>query len=183
MIDEHTTKTCKVCFSEIDQRAKKCPFCHQWQGRLQAVLVPPNVAGLIATLIMLGLFIPLLVWMGRSVGPGRDVAPYVDQIHVVNSHIEFSEWSEGKPIVEVIGLMRNDSEYSWKDVDIEVRFFDHHDEMFDTANTIGRHGLGRPILPGQEQSFTVTTTRDHPPERYTSHEARVTSALDGRQRF
>lgn len=171
------TKTCRTCYSEIDSRAKKCPYCHTWQKILsfQSPLVTLFVA-LVPAILAISIF---PIFMSKMFDPGRDFQLYRDQIEVVRSEIKFGEDNCG-PTVVVLGTIRNNSEVTWSDVQFEAMFFDKDMKAVD-AGQDKKYSFVFP--PNDESVFVLSFRRQFPKEQYAHHKVRVLWAKDARARF
>ena len=174
------SKTCKMCCEEIAAAAKKCPYCHHWQYRLSLIVFHPLFA-LVPFLVFMVLLISFYEMTLKGIfGKGEPFQKYADQITITESKMEFGQDQCG-PVVAVVGKLKNSSPVDWKDVRIQVEFFDSKGKLMDAAQ---QNEYSSPRLPAdQEIAFKVSFTRQFPEKEYASHKVCVISATDSRQRF
>lgn len=175
-MEETQSKICKMCFMEIDSRAKKCPYCHHWQNKLTIVVHNPAFMMLLGIIPMVIVFVFVGIMFQRMFDKGEDFAPYRDQITITECELMFGHNNEG-PTVIVMGKMKNDTTISWKEVQLELRFYDRDNKMVDTDQTL-KFSF---VAPANDVStFKVSIPREFAEEQYVSAEARVLSAKDAR---
>ena len=174
-----TTKTCKMCYMNIDSRARKCPYCHLWQTRLSTALNHPLAVMSFVLIPMVAIWAAMGVVWSKTFDPGRDFQPYRDQIEVTQSEIKFGQDNCG-PTVVVLGTVRNQSDVTWKEVQFAAQFFDKDNRLVDA----GQENKYLFVFPANDEcAFTVSFRRQFPQEQYTTCKARVVSARDVRARF
>ncbi|MDH4239989.1 MAG: FxLYD domain-containing protein, partial [Phycisphaerae bacterium] len=92
------------------------------------------------------------------------------------SEPKFGETSHG-PTVVVMGEIKNISNLSWKDVQLEVRFYDKDNNLIDTDQK-EKYSF---VVPANDIStFKVSIPREFPEEQYASCKVRILSAQDSR---
>jgi hypothetical protein len=179
-MDQDQSKTCKMCFQQIDARARKCPYCHHWQSRWASLTAPgsPGMALIVLVPIFLGL--ALMGWFfERMFDRGKDFQAYRGEIEVVQSEVKFGQDKDG-PTVAVVGVVRNNSNVTWKEVQFAVQFFDKEKKLVDAAQ---KHEYFF-VFPATDRcAFKVSFGREFPESQYVTHEVRVVSAKDSRARF
>jgi hypothetical protein len=179
--EQPNTKTCPVCFEQIDARARNCRCCGQpqggiagWFARHSAVgWIPPFVIAL-AWLLIIG------VALGQLSDRGEPFARHQDKVTIISSKMHLQESEEG-PTACVIGEVRNDSEIDWKEMRFEVQFFDEAGELGDVARR-SQSPYEPPVAAHSTAGFKLTTPLDFARERYTSHKVFVRYARDARAR-
>ena len=173
--EEQSTKQCRMCFREIDRRARACPYCGNWQGRVQlAVFVPVLLLGFGLGLVAYG------EWLGRRLRPDGRAAgavAYHGQISVTQSEM-FKATSADGDIVFVVGKLRNESDVEWEQVGVEAEFFDPQGRLIDVEAE--DHYLEH-LIPHGEMAFKVRVVADRPLEEYADHKACVDYAKDIRR--
>ncbi|MDY7011505.1 MAG: hypothetical protein SVV80_12255 [Planctomycetota bacterium] len=184
-MEQRKTKTCAMCFEEIDERARKCPHCRSLQAGISAWLSRNPAAILLIVLIgVLFLFGGRGLWgsflNSQLVPTGQnDLRTFKGEVKVVSSKMVFGKSEEG-PVVCVIGQIKNESEIAWKDLQIVAQFFDQSGELIDVA--IGpEYYFASEILPHGEGAFKVRVIADFPKETYASYKINVRSATDVRK--
>jgi hypothetical protein len=160
--------TCKSCFSEIDERAKKCPYCQRWQSKLRSVLYSPAFSLIIFLILMFG----ISSYFESKFTPKIDFADYKQQITFSESRIEFGENSCGETVA-IIGKIKNPTEIDWKDITYEITFYDAEKNVSDT-NQENEYSF---ILPASEEvPFKVSMKKEFDTDKYQHYEIRLVSA-------
>jgi hypothetical protein len=174
-MEENNTKVCKMCYKEIPDKAKKCPYCHHLQKRFSSAVWGPFLP-------MIIFIIPLIaMWyaMKNTFDKGEDFTPYRNQITISGSELKFGEKKTGETIA-VIGTMSNKSSVPWKDVQIEVRFYDINGKMIDSEQ---QKDYPFEVPADDIAAFKVSTLREFPKEQYVKYEVSIISARDARTRW
>jgi len=177
MSETRKSKLCRMCYEEIDERARRCPHCLRWQTRSAAILSSGLLGWLLGTLLVVGL---VALFMHTILKPFRspdECAVYAGQIQVTESHMLFGESKEG-PVVLVVGRLRNNSDVEWESVHLQAEFFDESDSL---VNVETEWQYGRHIMPWGESAFKVRGPADLPRERYATYSVTVTGAEDARR--
>lgn len=178
-MEENNTKLCKMCYKEIPGKAKKCPYCHHWQSKFSMIVWNP-VVPVIAFLIPYAFFMYMLANMFEK---GEDFTPYRNQITIGDSELKFGEKKCGETVAEtvaVIGTMSNKSSVPWKDVQIEVRFYDGNGRMIDSKQ---QKDYPFEVPADGNAAFKVSTLREFPKEQYVKYNVSIISASDARSRW
>ncbi|MCP3927818.1 MAG: hypothetical protein GY705_01815 [Bacteroidetes bacterium] len=161
-------KTCKSCFSEIDERAKKCPNCQSWQSKARTVFYNPAFSLIIFLIAMFG----ISSYFESKFTPKIAFTDYADQIAITESRIEFGENSCGETVA-IIGKLKNESEIDWKDITYEVTFLDSDNNVSDTDQE-NEYSF---ILPANEEvPFKVSMKKEFDTEKYQNYKIRLVSA-------
>ena len=175
-MEEITSKTCKMCYKEIDSRAKKCPYCQHWQSKISMIVWHPAFAVFLIMIPYLIVFSSVRLIFKSMFDQGEDFTPYRNQIIINKSEPKFGETSHG-PTVVVMGEIKNISNLSWKDVQLEVRFYDKDNNLIDTDQK-EKYSF---VVPANDIStFKVSIPREFPEEQYASCKVRILSAQDSR---
>ena len=124
-------------------------------------------------LIMFGAGFYLL---SRAIDQGQGFESYRSQIHVTHSELELGELPNG-PTAAVVGTIHNDSNVGWKDLTIEVQFFDKAHKLIDAKQ---QRGYALSLPPKDNCAFKVSQPREFNSTDYASHEVRVLSARDAK---
>ncbi len=185
MTEQRKTKTCAMCFEEIDERARKCPHCRHPQAGMSAWLSRNPAAILLIALIGLLLFLGGLELWGHFVASRLvptspdNLRTFNGEVKVVSSKMVFGKAKEGT-VVCVIGRIKNESEIAWKDLQIEAQFFDQAGKLIDVAID-PKYYFASEILPHGEGAFKVRAVADFPKETYASYKINVRSATDAKK--
>lgn len=168
-------KTCKICYQEIDSRAKKCPYCHHWQRPWLAISYSPVVAALPLAMMLLAFGI----LMHRTFGGGESFDLHRGELQIKGSEMTFGTQSNccHGATVDVLGTLKNTGSVSWKDVNVEVQFFGQDGKLVDGGQQM-QYALEVPAAG--EAVFKVSMRREFPQETYKEHKIRVLSAKDSR---
>jgi hypothetical protein len=110
---------------------------------------------------------------------GEDFTPYRDQITISDSELKFGE-KKSSETVAVIGTMSNKSSVPWKDVQIEVRFYDSNGKMIDSEQ---QKDYPFEVPENGNAAFKVSTLREFPKEQYVKYDVSIISAKDARTRW
>jgi hypothetical protein len=178
-MEEITSRICKMCYKEIDNRAKKCPYCQHLQNKISMVVFHPVFGVFFVLIPMLLVFIFTGLMFKRILDQGEDFTPYRNQIAISESELKFGHTARG-PTVVVMGKMTNNSSLSWKDVNLEVRFYDNDNKLVDTDQK-NKYSF---VVPANDVStFKVSIPREFPEEQYASCKVRILSGRDSRARW
>lgn len=170
-----TSKTCKMCYMEIPQQARKCPHCHHFQNRWTMTMYHPAFAVLFASLPI----VAMLIVFSTLFDHGENYETYQNQIIVTDSQIAFGDTKSGATVA-VIGIIKNISKVSWKEVQFHVDFFDAAGKRAD----VGDHEDYNYSLPANEtSSFKVSFRREFPETNYVKSVVRVAGAKDAKSRW
>lgn len=166
---EPDTRICPFCAETIRRAARLCPHCRTLQGRWSAYL---GVALALMTLTFLVVVAGGAFVAYRLFNPGKAFAPYRDQFSITTSSRQFSTNERGR-YVTTVGTVRNNSDYAWKEVQLEVRYFDQQGKLIDVGNQIISA-----VEPHSESAFRVRTLADQPESRYENHKVYVRTGKD-----
>src|SRR5688572_16940349 len=122
------TKICPLCAEPIKAIAKVCPHCRHWQKRWS--LHNPQVWGGIVVVSYLAVMGIVGLVVENIFGAKQDFSPYQKQISVVTSEIAHRT-SGTNNYVTIIGVVTNQSELAWKEVNLEARCFDSAGKLID----------------------------------------------------
>ena len=167
-MEQRELKFCKMCFKDIDTRAKKCPYCQHWQHKIYLLLYSPVVAVIFLLIILLGFDFVI----EDQFGPGKDFDVYRERVSITNSELEFGEDKCGSTVV-ILGRIKNATDLAWRNLQFEVNFYDQNDQMTDTEQ---ENKFSFTLPANQEIPFKVSVRREFPEERYVSHTVRIVSA-------
>ncbi len=172
-MEENNTKICKMCYKEIPDKARKCPYCHNWQNKFALIVSPP----FIGIIIFLMLYVLMGYVFSKMLDRGVDFTPYRNQITISDSELKFGEKKSGETVA-VIGTMSNKSPVPWKDVQFEVRFYDSNGKMIDSKQN---KDYPFEVPADGNAAFKVSTLREFPKEQYVKYDVTIISAGDARR--
>lgn len=174
-MNESETKTCPLCCEQVHPKARKCPHCQHFLNKWTLIAYHP----LFALLPMILLIFGGGYFLSRIFQPGEDFGAYRSQVHVSHSEMKFGTLSAG-PTVSVVGTITNDSRIAWKEVTIDVQFFDKARKLIDTKQS----AYTPFFLPANSScAFKVSMPREFDIGNYNSYDVRVLSARDSRSFF
>lgn len=181
MTEQRPTKTCQMCYGQIDERARRCPHCRHPQTKLRSWFARhPLVTAAIIGVVVVGLMWLWAVTVQRLWNPYRSgrACPYRDHIQVVSSETVFGDSKDG-PVVCVIGTLENKSDVAWEQIQLEAQFLDSAGKLIDVAKEPRLYYVSH-MLPRSQAAFKVRALRDFPKDKYASHKVFVRSAKDDR---
>lgn len=165
-------KTCRTCRSEINQYARVCPHCRYPQGAWRFATY-----GLIV-LVLFG-FLALGRWqdsarMARILDPPKYSA-HPGALKVTRSEVVYDA-AAACPTVTTFGTIANQSDIAWKDLQIEVRYFDASGQMIDAEGEQAYHSF---VPPNGEGVFRLQMRASREREAYSKHEVIIHYAKYG----
>jgi hypothetical protein len=96
---------------------------------------------------------------------------FVGSIQILESRMNWSQTSSGLRIY-ITGLLTNQSEHAWKDIEFDCRFFDQFGSMIDAASGRGR----LVILSRDDSAFRTSIEPTRATNEYASFKISVNSA-------
>jgi hypothetical protein len=177
-MNDHNFKTCRYCSEKIAGGARVCPRCGQWLS----IFSLKNPAVLIAALCVWTALTSIAfdLALRKRFSPGIDFLPYRNQISITESHMAFRTNSyEHEPVVSVIAIVTNQTDLAWKEIPLEVRFFDKAGTMIDVGKS---YDLGT-LYPKSDAAVNVEADVLHPVADYASYKIYVGCARDARSPF
>src|SRR5262245_21129171 len=128
-MSDPNTKTCRMCAETINAAARLCPYCRTDQ-RQSTIIV--TIATWLSSLLLLAFFGGAFYFIYHVFTPGKDFAPFRNQFEVVSSSMQFNQNDKGT-YVTTVGTVRNNSDQAWKEVQLEVRYFDGTNKLIDVG--------------------------------------------------
>jgi hypothetical protein len=135
-------------------------------------------------LTLLGFFLlfygPLLLgswWVGSAQRPGRIFEPYRDKIVVLDTTMHYSH-SPSTNFISTVGLLRNDSPYSWKALQLEVQYYNAGGKLIDTKTETLQY---QELPAGLTEAFRIRTAAACDEPLYASNNVIVRTAKDARK--
>jgi len=167
---------CRACLSEIDARARRCPHCARWQGRLSTESVLAVGSALFWVVIMAG-WLPLWLAIDRLLAEfaiGRASPTAAADLRLIDSTMLTGRWG-GQNRLAVLGRIRNQGDEPLGWLQIEAQFRDREGTLVDTATEFAFRWGGK-VLPGQERAFRIDVEAELPLEFYHSCKVFLRSA-------
>ena len=166
-------KLCPYCTESVQTKAKVCPHCRQWLSIIS--LRNPAVFILIFTVSAIVFLVSLVKDFRERINAGVDFSLYRNRISVTESHMTFNS-DEKAPLIYVVIVLTNKSDLAWKDVDMDLRFYDKSGSLIDAMQGWSS-GV---IYPSGDFAFRVKETPNHPFSDYDSYKIFIRSARDAR---
>jgi hypothetical protein len=176
-MDDQNFKTCRYCSEKIAAGARVCPRCGQWLSIFS--LKNPTVMG-----VMICIWAALSVYafnlvLRKNFNPGIDFSAYRNQISVTESHMIFGTNYENEPIVSIVAMVTNQTDLAWKQIPLEVRFFDKTGRLID----VGERDYFDTLYPKSDGAIRINTEALRPLTDYASYKIYVGGARDAHSRF
>lgn len=168
-----------MCCSEVAEKARKCPHCHHFQNRTVMILYHPAFAATMVLVPFLTAFFLMLLSFEKLFDQGRDFQVYRNQVTITESNLAFGDTKSGETVA-VLGMMKNSGPVGWKDVLLQVEFFNQQGKRIDTEQ---RREFPFDIPPNETVPFKVSVRREFSKESYAKHAIRIISAKDSRARW
>ena len=179
-MNETPTKTCRMCRMEIHAEAKKCPHCHQLQNKLSQLISQWGHIVVLLPLLVILIFIPLMTkHFINMFEAGEEFAEYSSQVIVTESDLSFGE-RDGEATVCVIGRVKNQSPIDWKEISLQVAFFDSLGNLIDADQDFEYYYK---LPAGTEIAFKVSFPREFPQEIYNEYKVSVIHATELKDRW
>jgi len=175
MTEERHTKVCRFCYEQIDARAKKCPFCRQYQEPLVFLTLHPTLVMWLMLLPLAALWGGMLFLTYRALSRGEGFAKHQGELRVISSSMAWLE-DESAPAIQVTGELENLGSVPWKEVQIEVQFTDSSGHLVDKKTETDRGTFP----PRSRVPFAVTTIPNLPKVNYAACKAYARWAKDAR---
>lgn len=181
-MESESTTICKMCYMDINPKAKKCPYCQHFQYKWSKVAFHP-LFPLILMIIVMVIAIPAIIKIFQPIFyEGEPFSLYSSAVSVVETKMVFgTSASEHKsPTVVILGKIQNDSPISWEDVRIEATFFDKDGALIDATQKEEYSFL---VNARDSGTFKLSFNREFPEVQYVSFKVRIISAKDERKKF
>jgi hypothetical protein len=175
MDDTLAQKKCKMCYMEIPQQSRKCPYCHHFQNRWSMVIFHPASAVFFACLPMA----VMLIAFATLFDTGEKYEIYKNQITITDTQIALGDTKSGATVA-VIGLIKNTSRVSWKEILFHVDFLDAAGKRVDVGE---REDYNFRLPAGETSSFKVSFRREFSETNYVQPVVRIVGAKDERARW
>jgi hypothetical protein len=89
----------------------------------------------------------------------------------MESHMNWAETSNG-PRIYITGILTNQSDIAWRDIELECRFLDTNGVLVDAAHP----NVRLTIQPHDDSAFRAVVTPSRPTNDYASFRLSVTTA-------
>jgi predicted nucleic acid-binding Zn ribbon protein len=172
-LDTASSRICPFCAESIKNEAKVCPRCRQWLT-LRSIRNPAItvwVYGLSHLVIYALLGMLILTALDRIQNPKPDYTAFVNSLRVMESRMNWAETSSG-PRIYITGILTNQSEFAWRDIELECRFLDTNGRLVDAAHP----HVALTIQPHDDTAFRTVVTPSHATNDYASFRLSVSTA-------
>ncbi len=174
MNDNVETKTCDLCAESIRVAAKVCPYCRSFQSRWRLKKQIEQWSSLVL-LLMMGF--GFMIFIGNIFSPGRNFSEFQNQLTITDAEMHFSQNTNGN-FISTVGQIKNSSPYAWKDLQIEVQYYNKNGHMIDTR-TEDRYS--EIISAGSTEAFRIRGPADKTESEYSTQKKFLRSAKDARK--
>src|SRR5262245_26601965 len=172
---ESPTKICQQCKEEIKASAKKCRYCHSIQGGIGATLSNPSYAPLVGIALAIPLMLVAYYFLiSRFDRDGKAFEKYRSLVVVQDSKIHYAKEGDNN-FVSIIGVIKNKSDKKWKELRIELQYFNQAGALIDTQSDTNYSLV---LLPNNEHAFRVREPAVKPEAEYASHKIFIRDARD-----
>jgi hypothetical protein len=171
--DAARMRTCPYCAETIKLAAKVCPRCRQWLT-LRSMRNPAVylwAVGLPHLVISALLFMAFLTYLSRWLHPKPEYTEFVNSLRVVESRMNWAQAKDG-PRIYIVGLLTNQSDFAWRRMECECRFFDAKGQLVDADHTFTL----ATVQPHEETAFRVVASPNRATNDYASCRVSVSAA-------
>jgi predicted nucleic acid-binding Zn ribbon protein len=179
MTENEQIKVCPLCAETIKAAAKICPHCRTWQKKwsFQNPQTMQSIGAIISLIVIIVVLMGLGYFFQHLIGPKRDFAAYQSQIVVVNSEASF-RMSDSNLMVDVVGIVTNQTDFAWKNVGLEARLFDKEGKLIDVIQADNSSYSGIVILPHAEAGFKIHSRATKNESDYAAHKVFIGTGED-----
>ena len=172
-MDTASSRICPFCAESIKQEAKVCPRCRQWLTlrSLRNPAITVWIYGFPHLLFYALLAMVILTALNRSQNPKPDYTAFVNSLRVMESQMNWAETSSG-PRIYITGILTNQSEFAWRDIELECRFLDTKGRLMDADHP----HVALTIQPHDDTAFCAVVTPSHATNDYASFRLSVSTA-------
>lgn len=178
---ESTTKVCQQCGEEIKKIARKCPYCQSWQKGLNSLFLNQTAAAPLLAVVPMIIFIVWITFFSDWMSGGKkaNFDQYRHLITVLDSATSYKKEGD-KAYVTTIGTIKNGSDKEWKEVYIEVQYFNESGALTDTKSAFD---YGLLLSSNSETTFRVQQEAAKDSAEYKTHKVIVKKAEDAKSRW
>jgi hypothetical protein len=178
MQDLSETKVCPLCAEIIQQKAIVCPHCRHWQKKWS--FANPRLQGFCSVAMLLTVWVCASLFLERLF-KSEPFGPHLGEISVVSSDYS-QKISNSNLVITAIGVLTNSGRLDWKDIGVEVQFFDKSGKMIDVISAQGVYNQIH-LLAHSQAGFKVETKAACSLPDYVKHKVFVRWAKEGESLF
>ena len=172
-MSDEISMVCPYCAEPVKTAAKICPWCRQWLSLFS--LRNPAVFVMIFYFCMVVVAFGFFIFLQRMFDPGINFSPYRDSISIVESRMNLEDAGKDSS-VHVVAVITNQTDIAWKQVQLDVRFFNKAGALIDARVY---HDVAI-VVPHGESAFRINTKPSYPLSDYDSYKLYIRSARDAR---
>jgi hypothetical protein len=116
-----------------------------------------------------------LVKFDRIANPKPYYSEFLDSLRIVESRMNWVQTKDGRRIY-LVGIITNQSQVAWRDVEFQCRFFDTNGVMVDASSARG----WLTIRPNDDSAFRATVTPGRSTNDYDSYKLSVSTARNSK---
>jgi hypothetical protein len=120
----------------------------------------------------------ILTALNRFQNPKPDYTAFVNSLRIMESRMNWAETSNGLRLY-ITGVLTNQSEFAWRDIELECRFFDAKGQLVDAAHP----HAGLTIQPRDDTAFRAVVTPSRATNDYASFRLSVSTARNTKSLF
>jgi uncharacterized protein YcfL len=171
---------CPCCAESINASAKLCPRCRQWltiRSFRHPLIAFAVGLGSLLTLFVAGVLL-IVACIKHFSNPEPYYTAHLDSIKIIESKMNIVETSNGFRVY-VTGILTNESEIAWRQIEFDCRFYDNNGVMIDAAN--GYSLLT--VQPHDDSAFRVVVQPGRSTNDYSSCKIFVSTARNTKSLF
>jgi hypothetical protein len=173
-------RACPFCAERISTAAKLCPRCRQWLNMrsFRHPLISSLVIGLPVVALVASMTFVIVNTFEQIGNPRPHYTELVGSLKIVESRMDWMETRSGLRIY-ITGILTNQSQHAWKDLEFECRFFDKGGVMADASSA---HSSVT-ILPMDDSAFRAMISPGRSTNHYVSFKISVSNARNAKAWF
>jgi hypothetical protein len=147
-MNPHPEKQCPFCAEYIKAAAKVCPRCRQWLSMRS--FRHPLVGTTMGLVLLMLTAAGFLGMMHRLVISPPNYTDSPAALQIIQSQMFFKDATNG-PHIYITGILSNQSQTAWRDIEFECRFWGTNGDLTDAYNA----RCAMTILPNDDGAFRV----------------------------